>query len=430
MQTQVMGRRRVIDSQKDTQFTDAWIVIAVVLILIGTLLNNSFLTDAAILLLLTAGLSWLWARYSLAGLVYERRFSEQRAFIGETIDLSLEVTNNKPLPLPWLSIRDNFPGDLPVLNADVRFNRATNLADFSTFWMLGPYQRVTRQYQIECNVRGFHQFGPGHAQTGDAFGFFDHSGSISDLQDVIVYPRVYSVEELQLPTRNPFGEIRVEGSLFEDPLRSAGIREWRPADSMRRVHWKASARQQELVSRVYESSEDHVIQLFLNVATLERHWHGFIPELQERAISVAGSLALLASEQRRPVGLIANGALPGSDQPISLMPGRNPNQLVHILELLAAITPFATKPIEQLLHDEAMRLPWGATFVLITAIAHGELLATISQLAEAGRKIVLFTLAAEPPEEMLHNITVFHLPHLVDDLVAPTRVNGHEEVVL
>ena len=158
-------------------------------------------------------------------------------------------------------------------------------------------------------------------------------------------------------------------------------------------------------------------------ATLERHWHGYLPALQERTISVAGSLAALASDLRLPAGLVANGALPGSDQPIRLLPGRGPNQLVRILELLAAVTPFATAPIEQMLLHEAPRMPWGATLVVVTAIAHDELLAAIIDLAEAGRKMVLFTLAAEPPRRQLLNVIVYHLPHLIDDLIAPVLVH-------
>ncbi len=332
-------KRRVIDIHKDTQFTDAWIVLAVILVLIGTILDIRFLTAAAAIILVAAGVAWLWAQMSLVGVSYERRFSEQRAFLGEKVQLQLEISNAKLLPLSWMTVRDLFPAELPVAGTDLEINRSTNLAEYTTFWMAGPYQRVSRSYEITCSERGFHQYGPATATTGDGFGFFNRTAVLAEQQDLIVYPRIYTVDELGLPTRNPFGETRVQGSLFEDPLRTAGIREWRSSDGMRRVHWKASARQQELVSRVYEPSEDHVVQLFLNVATLVRHWHGHIPELQERAISVAGSLALLATEQRRPVGLTANGALPGSDQPINLMPGRSPQQLVRILELLAAITP-------------------------------------------------------------------------------------------
>jgi uncharacterized protein (DUF58 family) len=188
---------------------------------------------------------------------------------------------------------------------------------------------------------------------------------------------------------------------------------------LRRVHWKATARQQQMLSRVYEPTEEQVVQFFLNVTTFERHWHGYIPELQERAISTAGSLAALAVEQRLPVGMIANGALPGSDQAIRVLPSRSPKQLMHILELLAAVTPFATAPIEALLLAEAPALPWGATLAVVTAIAHEALLAALIDLAAVGRRIVLFTLAEKPPQRWLDKITVYHLPHLVDDVVAP-----------
>jgi hypothetical protein len=46
----------------------------------------------------------------------------------------------------------------------------------------------------------------------------------------------------------------------------------------------------------------------------------------------------------------------------------------------------------------------------------------LMNLKEAGRQVVLFTLAEEPPTQQLPGILVYHLPHLVDDLVAPQEV--------
>jgi uncharacterized protein (DUF58 family) len=414
--------RHTIDSSKDTQFSDAWVLLAILLTLIGLALNNIVLTTAAVLLLVVAGVSWLWAAASLRGLTYHRRFSERRAFQGETIELALELHNAKLLPQPWVTVRDLFPTELPVAENKLDVNPATNLAEFRTFWMAGPYQRITRRFQIDCAVRGFHPYGPVELTTGDAFGFFTRTATQSAPEHLIVYPRLYTVAELRLPTKHPFGAARAPDSLYQDPLRPAGIRPWEPGDPFRRVHWKATARQQELLSRIYEPSEEQVIQIFLNVATLVRHWHGYIPELQERAISVAGSLAALASAERMPVGLIANGALPSSDQALRLLPGRNPSQLMHILALLAAVTPFATQPIEELLVEQAPHLPWGATLVVVTAIAHEELLVTLLELAAVGRRVVLVTLAEEPPRRLMGNVIVYHLPHLIDDLIAFTEI--------
>ncbi|MFQ5613787.1 MAG: DUF58 domain-containing protein, partial [Anaerolineae bacterium] len=417
-----LRRGMYIDSGYDTQFNDAWLILGLLVTVVGLILQIQFLLSAALVLFVVAGAGWLWNRLSLFGLHYERRFSETRAFQGETIELTLEVRNQKFLPLPLLEITDVFPKSLSIDQGQVVVNRANNLGEYRTFWMPGAFQRLTRRVAVHCTHRGYHLYGPASVKTGDGFGFFSRRATHLKRERLIVYPRLYSVAELGLPAKNPFGEQGAQERLFEDPLRTIGVREWQPADNLRRVHWKATARHQQLLSRVYEPSEEMQLLIFLNVATMVRHWLGNIPELLERTISVAGSLAALCAERRWPVGLIANGVLPGSDQPLRLLPGRSPNQLLRILELLAAVTPFASQPIETMLLREAPRLPWGATLLVVTAIAHDDLLAVLADLDKAGRQIVLFTLAEEPPASSLPGVIVYHLPHLIEDLIAPAEV--------
>ena len=51
---------------------------------------------------------------ALYGVEYTRKLSETRAFLGETIELTLEVRNRKFLPVTWLHVLDQFPANLPV----------------------------------------------------------------------------------------------------------------------------------------------------------------------------------------------------------------------------------------------------------------------------------------------------------------------------
>jgi len=418
------GGRYIVDTSKDTQFTGAWVLLGLGLTFFGLWLDSRFLLVTALSIFVIAGVAWAWNHFALAGIEYQRRFSEVRAFQGETVELTLEVRNRKPLPVTWLQVTDIFPGALPIDGQIVSLNAATNQGEYTSFWSLGGFGHLTRRFRVECVQRGFHTFGQANLTSGDAFGFFSVAGTLAGQQRLIVYPRLYGIADLALPAKNPFGERMAEKPLLEDPLRTAGIRDWMPGDGVRRVHWKATARYQQMLSRLYEASEEPQVMLFLNVATMERHWLGHYPELMERTISVAGSLAVLCAERRQPVGLIANGFLPGSDQPLRLLPGRSADQIVRIMEMLAAVTAFATEPIEKLLLREARRLPWGATLVVVTAIAHEGLLESLRELHQAGRRIVLFTLAEHPPEGDLPGILVYHLPHLVDDLIAPVVVVG------
>jgi uncharacterized protein (DUF58 family) len=413
---------RYLDLGKDSQFSEAWIVLGIMLTLGGLLLDIQAMLALALALFVVAAAGWLWNELTLFGLHYQRYFSERRAFQGETIELTLEVRNQKFLPLTWLQITDVFPASLPMDQGKVVLNPATNQGEHLTFWMPGAFQRLRRNFTFHCTERGYHAYGPITIRTGDGFGLFTRRARRHNREYIIVYPRIYSVAEMRLPAKNPFGDRRAEQHIFEDPMRTKGIREWQPGDGLRRVHWKATARHQQMLSRLYEPSEDPQVLIFLNVSTMRRAWQGIIPELVERAISVAGSLAAMCVDKRLPVGLIANGFLPGSDQTIRLLPGRSPQQLVRILELLAAVTPVFAQPIEELLLREAPRLPWGATIVVVTALVHDELLAALSDLEQAGRQIVLFTLAEEPPVREIPGISVYHLPHLVEDLIAPKEV--------
>lgn len=416
--------RYEIDTGKTTQFSEAWVILAIFLTCIGLIFRLPVVMAGAAAMLVIAGLSWLWARYALDDVTYTRRLSETRAFRGEQVNLTLEVQNRKRLPLTWLMLRDIFPSGLPVDGRSLTVNPSSNQAEFTTLWMPGGRQSVRRTFTLDCAARGYYLFGPARAESGDPFGFFEKKSALTRQDWLIVYPRLYTVDELRLPARNPFGDHLSAMPLYEDAMRPAGVREWRAGDGMRRIHWKASARSQTLQSRIYEASEEHQIELILNVATMERHWLGVNAELHERAVSVAASLAAIAVEMRYPTGLMANGIAPASDREIRLLPGRSPRQLMNILEQLAAVTHFATQPVEQMLRKQASRLPWGTTIVVVTAIAHADLLATLRELADAGRRIVLVTLAENPPVEYMGSILVYHLPHIVDDLIALHEVHA------
>ena len=246
------------------------------------------------------------------------------------------------------------------------------------------------------------------------------SANIKYLEDIVIYPRIYPLVELGLPAKEPLGEVRVRRSLFTDPIRTQGVRDYHPNDRFRDVHWKASARRGHLQTKVYEPSTGMTIAVFLNVATFERHWMGFDPELLERAISVAGSISAYAVAQKWGAGLFVNASVPKSDQPIRVAPGRSPDQLSHLLEALATTTEFATGSIERLMQRESPRLPWVATIVLVTAHVTEETGITLTRLREAGRRICLICLADELPAHM-PDVLTYHIPSTAP---AFKKING------
>jgi uncharacterized protein (DUF58 family) len=186
------------------------------------------------------------------------------------------------------------------------------------------------------------------------------------------------------------------------------VRDYRPDDAPKHIHWRATARRGELQVKVYDPTISYQWVLFVNVATFPYAWQGTDPEMLERVISLAASIAYFGSEHKYAVGLIANGTWPESDQRLKISPRRNPDQLRHVLEALAAITSFITTPIENLMQHETINLAWGATLVVITGIVTEALLAEMIRLRYVGRRMALISLDEDwvPEESELEGIVV------------------------
>ncbi len=60
-----------------------WWAVVGLLLALSLALRHSLLFLMGALLALLGGFSWLWARYSLAGVSYRRRFASTRLFLGE-----------------------------------------------------------------------------------------------------------------------------------------------------------------------------------------------------------------------------------------------------------------------------------------------------------------------------------------------------------
>lgn len=405
------ARGMALRERQESIFSEAWAPMAILLLLIGFFAGrNAALMALGATLLIIYGVSSWWKKIALDKVLYRRTFKHTKVFPGEPVTMTIHISNGKPLPLTWLRFDDRLPlapleaGEIAELIGDTHGEYI-----LQTALALGAHGYARRTFTLVFPRRGFYDLGPVSYRSGDIFTLFTIERLYDSRDRIVVYPQIWPLEQLGLPAKEPFGEMTVQRSLFTDPIRTQGIRDYHPRDRFRDIHWKASARHGDLQTKVYDPSTGMTLALFLNVATMHRHWMGFHPEQLERAVSVAASVANYAAEQKWGIGLYVNGTVPQSDQSIRVAPGRSPDQLSHILEALAATREFATASIERLLLDESPRLPWAATLVLVTAHVGDELAATLVRLKEAGRRLALISLSEESPPH-LPGILTYHIP--------------------
>lgn len=434
-----------------------WYLLCLAIILASVLFRLPLLVVVGALALIVVGVTDIWATFCLRRLRYERHFSEQRALFGEHLTLSLVIENAKLLPLPWVEVEDTVPRSLPISGLQPRVSYVGDAAFLDNLFSARWYERVTRRYTIQCNARGIHRFGPTVVRSGDVFGFLSNEQTLSNWQYLLVYPLVVPLARFELPSRHPFGERRAPRRLLEDPARVIGVRDYVYGDSMRRVHWKATARALQLQSKVYEASTTYNLVIFLNVMANFDAVHGTQPEVLEMAVCAAASVADWALNEKYAVGLYANtlmfmpdeqglhmehqGAAAPEDvettlatqlkrRRVHIPPASNEEQRRRIMDVLARIQPFFGSTLEDVVQTERSRLPAGATVVVITSIVSDLLLDALTRVRQGGHAVTILSVGETPLPAHLGGLTVYHLggrdawQHLVDAALQGIR---HDE---
>lgn len=109
-------------------------------------------------------------------------------------------------------------------------------------------------------------------------------------------------EVIVYPAPAPSGNLEVLVARFRagvDPLQPSGLRDWRPGDEPRQVHWKASARRSTLVVKEWDSGPGSGFEVVLDRRLDE--------EALEEALARVSSLASAAREQKDVLTLHTQG---------------------------------------------------------------------------------------------------------------------------
>ena len=116
---------------------------------------------------------------------------------------------------------------------------------------------------------------------------------------------------------------------------TTGVRDYHFGDSLKKIHWKTTARLGRLQTKLFQPTTTIDMALFLDVRTVKPPALGQVTSLLELSIITAASLAHEAMAAGYRVGLYANQKRRFSGKAISLPPSQHPDQLTLILEALA-----------------------------------------------------------------------------------------------
>jgi uncharacterized protein (DUF58 family) len=154
-------------------------------------------------------------------------------------------------------------------------------------------------YRIDPARRGRWTIGPLQVQRLDLFGVARWSGPLGPPMRVAVRPRI---THLNLDTRSASSDVDRAATGTRMPAADdASLRDYRPGDDLRRVHWRTSARRAELMVRQDERAARRQVSVVLD-----------LPEevaAAEWSISAAASVALALMRSGHRVRLLCGAKL-------------------------------------------------------------------------------------------------------------------------
>lgn len=401
-------------------FRDVWAPVGALLIFVGLVAGKPLIIAVGLVIVILGSVARYWSRHLFDRISVVRHLGERRAFAGEHVSLHFSLENRKPLPLPWYEFRLGLSEALHVDEEQVSGAAFPGLNFIVREGALGWYQRHEWDIRVSPVERGFHQVGPYSLRSADLLGAFPRTRTDNLLEHLIVFPRVYPLSDLGLPAGRPFGDRRGANRIFEDPLRIAGLREYRAGDPLRRIDWKATARTGDLQSRVYEPSATQQLYIMVNIDTMLHAWEGYLHDDLERTLTAAASIAVWAAGARYSVGLLANGAFPNADRPIRLAPSRSPEQVTRVLEALAVVQPLSMGDLASTIEREHGRLPAGSTIVVVASLVPAELAAAMVRLRAEGHQVFLVGTASQVAEDLPAGVPFHDVSHELMRLEATT----------
>lgn len=223
-------------------------------------------------------------------------------------------------------VRDAYPRELE-----------TDVTEFD--FTIAAKSKATLAYNLLPRSRGGYEFGNISVRFRSTLGFFWRDCTISAAHYVKVYPDLKALQELsvRLAHSSELGEMKArkrgQGTDF------SSLREYVNGDDARSIDWKATARRDRPVIRVYEVDKEQTLMVLVDAGRM------MVSDLEglsrfDHALNAALSLVLTGLMRNDQVGF---GIF--ADKPLMYMPPRRGKAyLTRVLESCCDVRPKMVEP--------------------------------------------------------------------------------------
>lgn len=196
--------------------------------------------------------SYLYLRIIRSAFDVEIMCTETVLSTGASSNVLTKIKFDIQLPVPYVEIRsDAFAAGKYGYSGFVR----------DTTWD----ENIWIEDDIKFCQRGVHSLDNVYVKVSDLFHITSFEKNINTGIKIKVYPRIYKIKPLALSGIDIYREASDLKSQSEDQHTIRDVRKYREGDSLKKVHWKLSAKQDDLYVKNLDTISGEEIVLFVDM---------------------------------------------------------------------------------------------------------------------------------------------------------------------
>jgi len=340
----------------------------------------------------------IWIHSLERNLWIERNIHQAWAAAGQSVPEKLKLVNHGWFPAIWIEITDSSSS----LETPIRL--VSDVAHHSS---------RTRYLSHLFKRRGLYTLGPTQIRCGDPFGIYTLTLFDENSTSILITPPLLNVNQIKIATGGFAGNETRRRGVIERDVSGGGVREYVPGDSLRYIHWPASAHFDNLIVRQLESAKSRDWWIFADLDHSAQTGHAQNSTL-ELVVVLAASLAVRGLEEHRRIGLALAGP-----QLVWLEPSAASTQRWQILRALA-MADAGNCSLEELFSLKPP--PQSATAIIITPSSETKWISRIKQHCSHGNAMVLLI----NPGDFIENHVKDPLAHRkITSILAQIKIPYH-----
>ncbi|MCL1924769.1 MAG: DUF58 domain-containing protein [Defluviitaleaceae bacterium] len=169
----------------------------------------------------------------------------------------------------YVSIKNN--SFLPCTSVNVKFFETPHIETLHREYIfpLGAKKKYDVSFNIEARHRGFFEIGIEGIILYDFIGLFSFKQKHKKRLQLTVLPRILEVNPISLKTATEGIEQNSNFKAEEDYSIVTDLRKYVPTDGYKKIHWKASAKKNELISKNFGTAKKNSVTLILDNTAAE-----------------------------------------------------------------------------------------------------------------------------------------------------------------